>query len=140
MPEYLDDPSVLTKDKLKSELLAHNVELPSGNPTKDVYVQLYLKNLTAQNKKHVTATTLDAFSSDEELPPPVVYNRSRSSGRVSVFGCFSFTAGAVFICRSLHITEKQGGISLGNFTCIVTVGSSLETTSVSRRDQQTRIH
>lgn len=81
MPEYLDDPSVLTKDKLKSELLAHNVELPSGNPTKDVYVQLYLKNLTAQNNKHVTATTLDAFSSDEELPPPVVYSRSRSSGR-----------------------------------------------------------
>lgn len=81
MPEYLDDPSVLTKDKLKSELLAHNVELPSGNPNKDVYVQLYLKNLTAQNKKHVTATTLDAFSSDEELPPPVVSSRSRSSGR-----------------------------------------------------------
>lgn len=81
MPEYLDDPSVLTKDKLKSELLAHNVELPSGNPTKDVYVQLYLKNLTAQNHKHVTATTLDAFSSDEELPPPVVSSRSRSSGR-----------------------------------------------------------
>nr|XP_046235592.1 thymopoietin a isoform X4 [Scatophagus argus] len=81
MPEYLDDPSVLTKDKLKSELLANNVELPSGNPTKDVYVQLYLKNLTAQNNKQVTATTLDAFSSDEELPPPVVSSRSRSSGR-----------------------------------------------------------
>ncbi|XP_070848682.1 thymopoietin a [Chaetodon trifascialis] len=81
MPEFLDDPSVLTKDKLKSELLAHNVELPSGNPTKDVYVQLYLKNLTAQNNKHVRATTLDAFSSDEELPPPVVSSRSRSSGR-----------------------------------------------------------
>ncbi|XP_022073157.1 thymopoietin a [Acanthochromis polyacanthus] len=81
MPEYLDDPSVLTKDKLKSELLAHNVELPSGNHNKDVYVQLYLKNLTAQNQKHVTATTLDAFSSDEELPSPVVSRRSRSSGR-----------------------------------------------------------
>ncbi|XP_069579111.1 thymopoietin a [Brachyistius frenatus] len=80
MPEYLDDPSLLTKDKLKSELLAHDVELPSGNPTKDVYVQLYLKNLTARNQKHVAAT-LDAFSSDEELPPPVVYSRSRSSGR-----------------------------------------------------------
>ncbi|MEQ2203958.1 hypothetical protein XENOCAPTIV_005722 [Xenoophorus captivus] len=83
MPVYLDDPSILTKDKLKSELLAHNVELPTGNPTKDVYVQLYLENLTAQNKKHVTAAALDAFSSDEELPPPVVSNRSRSSGRVS---------------------------------------------------------
>lgn len=81
MPEYLDDPSVLTKDRLKSELLAHNVELPGGNPTKDVYVQLYLKNLTAQNDRHVTAVALDAFSSDEELPPPVVSSRSRSSGR-----------------------------------------------------------
>ncbi|XP_068443227.1 thymopoietin a isoform X3 [Clinocottus analis] len=78
MSEYLDDPSVLTKDKLKSELLAHNVELPSGNPTKDVYVQLYLKNLTA-HKKHAAAP--DVFSSDEELPPPVVFSRSRSSGR-----------------------------------------------------------
>lgn len=83
MPEYLDDPSVLTKDKLKSELLAHNVELPGGNPNKDVYVQLYLKNLTVQNKMSVAASTLDAFSSDEELPPPVVSSRSRSSGRVS---------------------------------------------------------
>ncbi|XP_029318179.1 thymopoietin a isoform X2 [Cottoperca gobio] len=81
MSEYLDDPSVLTKEKLKNELLAHNVELPSGNPTKDVYVQLYLKNITANNKKHVTATTLDVFSSDDELPPPVVSSRSRSSGR-----------------------------------------------------------
>ncbi|KAM4523597.1 thymopoietin a isoform 2-T2 [Fundulus diaphanus] len=81
MPEYLDDPSVLTKDKLKSELLAHNVELPSGNPTKDVYVQLYLDRLTAQNKKHAAAAAPDAFSSDEELPPPAVSNRSRSSGR-----------------------------------------------------------
>ncbi|XP_053718487.1 thymopoietin a isoform X1 [Synchiropus splendidus] len=80
MPEFLDDPSVLTKDKLKSELLAHNVELPSGNPNKDVYVQLYLKKLTSLNSRS-PAMTLDAFSSDEELPPPVVSNRSRSSGK-----------------------------------------------------------
>lgn len=76
MPEYLDDPSVLTKDKLKNELLAHNVELPSGNPTKDVLVQLYLDNISG----HDTA----AFSSDEELPPVVVTSRSRSSGRKAV--------------------------------------------------------
>ncbi|XP_049616578.1 thymopoietin a isoform X6 [Syngnathus scovelli] len=81
MPGYMDDPSQLTKDKLKSELMAHNVELPTGNHNKDVYVQLYLENLTAQNKKHVAAATLDAFSSDEELPPPVVSRRSRSSGK-----------------------------------------------------------
>lgn len=86
MPEYLDDPSVLTKDKLKSELLAHNVELPSGNPTKDVFVQLYLKELTARNGRRLPAS-LDAFSSDEELPPPppppVLPSRNRSSGRKS---------------------------------------------------------
>lgn len=81
MPEYLDDPSVLTKDKLKSELLAHNVELPSGNPTKDVFVQLYLKELTSQNVRHLPASP-DAFSSDEELPP-VLSSRNRSSGKVS---------------------------------------------------------
>uniref|UniRef100_H3CP57 Thymopoietin a n=1 Tax=Tetraodon nigroviridis TaxID=99883 RepID=H3CP57_TETNG len=82
MPEYLDDPSVLTKDKLKSELLAHNVELPSGNPPKDVFVQLYLKELTSQNVRHIPAS-LDGFSSDEDLPPPVVSSKSRSSGRKS---------------------------------------------------------
>ncbi|KAM9772039.1 thymopoietin a isoform 3-T3 [Syngnathus typhle] len=81
MPGYMDDPSQLTKDKLKSELMAHNVELPTGNHNKDVYVQLYLENLTPQNKKHVAAATLDAFSSDEDLPPPVVSRRSRSSGK-----------------------------------------------------------
>lgn len=82
MPEYMDDPSVLTKDKLKTELLAHNVELPSGNPTKDVYVQLYLKELTSQNTQS-SPDTLDAFSSDEELPPPLLSDRNRSSAAVS---------------------------------------------------------
>lgn len=82
MPEFLEDPSVLTKDKLKFELLAHNVELPNGNPNKDVLVQLYLNNLTVRNKKHPNRT-VDGFSSDEELPPPVVSGRSRSSGKVS---------------------------------------------------------
>ncbi|CAL8318776.1 unnamed protein product [Lota lota] len=82
MPEYLDDPSVLTKEKLKNELLANNVELPGANASKDVYVRLYLKNLTAQNTRNVAA--LDGFSSDEDLPPPVVHNTSRSSGRKAI--------------------------------------------------------
>ncbi|TNN45327.1 Lamina-associated polypeptide 2, isoform beta [Liparis tanakae] len=79
MPEYLDDPRALTKEQLKSELLAHSVELPGGHATKDVYVQLYLEKLTANNKKHAEA--MDMFSSDDDLPPPVVFSRSRSSGR-----------------------------------------------------------
>lgn len=81
MAEFLEDPSVLTKDKLKNELVANNVPLPSGEHKKEVYVQLYLKNLTAQNSKKNPPA--DTFSSDEELPAPVVSNKSRS-GRVSV--------------------------------------------------------
>ncbi|XP_042596485.1 lamina-associated polypeptide 2-like isoform X3 [Cyprinus carpio] len=82
MSEFLEDPSVLTKDKLKSALLAHNVALPNGDQKKDVYVQLYLKNLTAQNKK--SSGSPDVFSSDEELPSaPVVSNRSRSGRKAT---------------------------------------------------------
>ncbi|XP_056311694.1 thymopoietin a isoform X2 [Danio aesculapii] len=82
MSEFLEDPSVLTKDKLKSALLANNVALPNGDQRKDVYVQLYLKNLTVQNKK--SSGSPDVFSSDEELPPaPVVSNRSRSGRKAT---------------------------------------------------------
>lgn len=84
MAEFLADPSVLTKDKLKTELAANNVPLPSGDHKKEVYVQLYLKNLTVLNSKNSAST--DTFSSDEELPAPVVTNRSRS-GRVSLYKC-----------------------------------------------------
>lgn len=74
MAQFLEDPSVLTKDKLKSELLSNDVPLPSGEHRKDVYVQLYLKHLTALNKKN---SPTDTFSSDEEITP-VISNRSRS--------------------------------------------------------------
>uniref|UniRef100_A0A1A7X5X3 Thymopoietin b n=1 Tax=Iconisemion striatum TaxID=60296 RepID=A0A1A7X5X3_9TELE len=80
MAEFLEDPSVLTKDKLKNELTANNVPLPSGEHKKEVYVQLYLKNLTVLNNKSPPA---DTFSSDEELPPPVVSNRSRSGRKAT---------------------------------------------------------
>lgn len=81
MAEFLEDPSVLTKDKLKNELTANNVPLPSGEHKKEVYVQLYLKNLTILNNKK--SPPADTFSSDEELPAPVVSNKSRS-GRVGL--------------------------------------------------------
>ncbi|KAG7261257.1 hypothetical protein CRUP_013820 [Coryphaenoides rupestris] len=95
MWEYLDDPSVLTKEKLKSELARHHVELPGAGATKDVYVRLYLEKLTARNARMepaaAAAATLDGdggggggFSSDEDLPPPVVHNASRSSGRKAI--------------------------------------------------------
>lgn len=82
MAVFMDDPSLLTKERLKSELRAHNVELPGGNPAKDVYVQLYVKTVSAQSHG---PQALDVFSSDEELPPPVVSRsrRSRSSAKKS---------------------------------------------------------
>ncbi|XP_053320480.1 thymopoietin isoform X1 [Spea bombifrons] len=75
MPEFLEDPSVLTKDKLKTELVANNVSLPSGEQRKDVYVQLYLKHLTSRNRG-----TPD-FSSDEEREATPIRGRGRPSGR-----------------------------------------------------------
>ncbi|XP_028305629.1 thymopoietin b [Gouania willdenowi] len=77
MPEFLEDPSVLTKERLKSELLANNVALPSGEQRKDVYVQLYLKNLTVLN----THTHADTFSSDDERPTALVLSNRSRSGR-----------------------------------------------------------
>ncbi|NXU53746.1 LAP2B protein, partial [Turnix velox] len=79
MPEFLADPSVLTKEKLKSELIANNVSLPGGEQRKDVYVQLYLQHLTARNPPAAVAAQPD-FSSDEEREPTPLGARNRSGG------------------------------------------------------------
>ncbi|XP_061772997.1 lamina-associated polypeptide 2, isoforms beta/gamma-like [Nerophis ophidion] len=81
MADFLEDPSVLTKEKLKNELTANNVRLPSGEHKKEVYVQLYLNNLTVQNTKK--SPPADTFSSDDELPTPVVSNKSRSGRKAT---------------------------------------------------------
>ncbi|XP_029553058.1 lamina-associated polypeptide 2 [Salmo trutta] len=80
MAEFLENPSVLTKDKLKSELTANNVPLPISEQKKNVYVQLYLKNLTVLNQK---SPLTDMFSSDEELPTPIVSNKSLSGRKAT---------------------------------------------------------
>uniref|UniRef100_A0A8C3JHC4 Thymopoietin n=1 Tax=Calidris pygmaea TaxID=425635 RepID=A0A8C3JHC4_9CHAR len=82
MPEFLADPSVLTKEKLKSELIANNVSLPGGEQRKDVYVQLYLQHLTARNPPAAVAAQPD-FSSDEEREPTPLgaRNRGAAAGR-----------------------------------------------------------
>ncbi|KAK2544366.1 thymopoietin isoform X10 [Columba livia] len=81
MPEFLADPSVLTKEKLKSELIANNVSLPGGEQRKDVYVQLYLQHLTARNPP--AAAAQPDFSSDEEREhtPLGARNRGAAVGR-----------------------------------------------------------
>ncbi|XP_069620546.1 thymopoietin isoform X3 [Ranitomeya imitator] len=75
MSEYLEDPSVLTKEKLKNELIANKVVLPSGEQRKDVYVQLYRLHLSSRNR-----ATPD-FSSDEERESTPVRGRGRPPGR-----------------------------------------------------------
>ncbi|XP_008830277.1 thymopoietin isoform X1 [Nannospalax galili] len=85
MPEFLEDPSVLTKDKLKSELVANNVTLPVGEQRKDVYVQLYLQHLTARNRPPLGLGSNSKgppdFSSDEEREPTPVLGSGASAGR-----------------------------------------------------------
>ncbi|XP_053260743.1 thymopoietin isoform X12 [Podarcis raffonei] len=78
MPEFLADPSVLTKEKLKSELIANNVSLPGGEQRKDVYVQLYLQHLTSRNAPGAQAQP--DFSSEEEQEPSPVVARNRIGG------------------------------------------------------------
>lgn len=58
MPQF-DDPARLSKCRLKSDLVAHNVALPPANSKKEVYVELHLKHIEQQ--KHAAE-----FSSDEE--------------------------------------------------------------------------
>ncbi|KAA0724774.1 Lamina-associated polypeptide 2, isoforms beta/gamma [Triplophysa tibetana] len=76
MAQFHEDPAVLTKEKLKSELIANNVPLPSADSKKDVYVQLYLKNLTVLNKTRASPPA-DTFSSDDE-------DSSRVTGKKSM--------------------------------------------------------
>ncbi|XP_061418873.1 uncharacterized protein LOC133349443 isoform X4 [Lethenteron reissneri] len=58
MPGFAEDPQLLTKEKLKRELVAHKVALPAGEHKKEVYVRLY--------HRLVAPTSGADFSSDEE--------------------------------------------------------------------------
>lgn len=81
MAEFLEDPSTLTKDKLKNELAANNVPLPSGEHKKEVYVQLYLRHLTALNSS--SSPPPEPFSSDDESSAPVVVSKNRSGRKAT---------------------------------------------------------
>lgn len=63
MPVFLEDPSHFSKERLKSELIAHNVALPSTDSKKKEYLELYLRNVSTKNAAD--------FSSDEEEEQPV---------------------------------------------------------------------
>lgn len=53
-----EDPARLSKSRLKSDLVAHNVALPPANSNKEVYVELHLR--------HIQRKSAAEFSSDEE--------------------------------------------------------------------------
>ncbi|XP_042348258.1 LEM domain-containing protein 1 isoform X2 [Plectropomus leopardus] len=58
MSLFVEDPANLSKSRLKSDLVAHNVALPPAKSKKEVYVKLHLK--------HIDRTNAADFSSDEE--------------------------------------------------------------------------
>ncbi|XP_047228087.1 lamina-associated polypeptide 2, isoforms beta/gamma-like isoform X3 [Girardinichthys multiradiatus] len=54
----VEDPAYLSKARLKSDLVAHNVELPPAASKKEIYVELHLKHIDQKNAAD--------FSSDDE--------------------------------------------------------------------------
>nr|XP_055044050.1 LEM domain-containing protein 1 isoform X5 [Misgurnus anguillicaudatus] len=57
MPAFIEDPAQFSVERLKSELIANNVELPPADSKKRVYLELYLTSVK---------TNSPDFSSDEE--------------------------------------------------------------------------
>uniref|UniRef100_A0A3P9N903 LEM domain containing 1 n=1 Tax=Poecilia reticulata TaxID=8081 RepID=A0A3P9N903_POERE len=55
---FVEDPGHLSKSRLKSDLVAHKVELPPAGSKKEAYVALHLR--------HVDQTNAANFSSDED--------------------------------------------------------------------------
>ncbi|XP_034733914.1 LEM domain-containing protein 1 isoform X3 [Etheostoma cragini] len=58
MSRFVEAPAQLSKSRLKSDLVAHNVALPPARSKKEVYVGLYLQHIDQRNAGD--------FSSDEE--------------------------------------------------------------------------
>ncbi|XP_055022169.1 LEM domain-containing protein 1 isoform X1 [Boleophthalmus pectinirostris] len=58
MPVFVEDPSQLSKARLKSDLIAHNVALPPATSRKGIYVELHTR--------HVDQKKCADFSSDED--------------------------------------------------------------------------
>ncbi|XP_075331157.1 LEM domain-containing protein 1 isoform X3 [Odontesthes bonariensis] len=67
---FVEDPARFSKTRLKSDLIAHNVELPHTASTKETYVELHLK--------HIDPNAAD-FSSDDEEPVQEVADKEESS-------------------------------------------------------------
>lgn len=77
MPEIFKNPSLLTKDRLKSDLKANGIPLPKSDQKKDFYVQLYLQHLSP--RKQASGKRSDFSSDEEDIPSP----RSRRKSNLS---------------------------------------------------------
>lgn len=72
MPVFAEDPSHLSKARLKLDLIAHNVALPPAKSKKEAYVELHTKHLETNNAAN--------FSSDEEPEPDIDVSYGTSWG------------------------------------------------------------
>ena len=64
MSKPFSDPNLLTKERLKRELEKNGVKLPRGDQKKEVYVNLYLENLSPRSDRSLGN---GEFSSDDEV-------------------------------------------------------------------------
>ncbi|CAM9359388.1 unnamed protein product [Lampetra planeri] len=109
MPGFAEDPQLLTKEKLKRELVAHKVALPAGEHKKEVYVRLY--------HRHVAPTSGADFSSDEEDDSGAAPSLHGADGVSSSDGVSKFPGGYVDV-SSLSNAElarkiREFGVSPG---------------------------
>ncbi|XP_041860891.1 LEM domain-containing protein 1 [Melanotaenia boesemani] len=82
---FVEDPVHLSKTRLKSDLIAHNVELPAAASKKEVYVELHLKHIDQKNAAD--------FSSDDEDPVQDVENNGNDAEDAKVSDPSSLTDG-----------------------------------------------
>ncbi|XP_028265610.1 LEM domain-containing protein 1 isoform X2 [Parambassis ranga] len=73
---FEEDPAYLSKSRLKSDLVAHNVALPPAASKKEIYVELHLKHIDQRNAAD--------FSSDEEDLVPDVADREEDPDHTEI--------------------------------------------------------
>lgn len=76
----MEDPARLSKSRLKSDLLAHNVALPPAKSRKEVYVELHLKHIAQRNAVEFSSDEEDR-AQDEPVSSPGVWGVSEPSLR-----------------------------------------------------------
>ncbi|KAM3872058.1 LEM domain-containing protein 1 [Diretmus argenteus] len=72
MPVFVEDPAHLSKSRLRSDLIAHNVALPRAESKKEVYVGLYLKHIDQKNAADFSSDEEDQVEKVEEEAPEML--------------------------------------------------------------------